>query len=164
MSPHRQVDSLPLSHQWSPQSLTLESAFYFKRQGHRSLCTVSVAIDIWPFLSCFLALFVRTFIWWNSFNYVSIFYYTSFLSFVILILKPKSIFLSPSTHFLAPNINNISEVTQSCLTLCDPMDYSPLGSSIHGIFQARVLEWVAISFSSLCPKEVSKTIEWWANN
>ena len=40
-----------------------------------------------------------------------------------------------------------SEVTQSCLTLCDPMDCSPPGFSIHGIFQALVLEWVAISFS-----------------
>ena len=40
-----------------------------------------------------------------------------------------------------------SEVAQSCLTLCDPMDCSPPGSSVHGIFQARVLEWVAISFS-----------------
>ena len=40
-----------------------------------------------------------------------------------------------------------SEVTQSCLTLCNPMDYRLPGSSIHGIFQARVLEWVAISFS-----------------
>ena len=40
-----------------------------------------------------------------------------------------------------------NEVTQSCLTLCDPMDCSLRGSSIHGIFQARVLEWVAISFS-----------------
>ena len=40
-----------------------------------------------------------------------------------------------------------SEVAQSCLTLCDPMDYSLPGSSLHGIFQARVLEWVAISFS-----------------
>ena len=40
-----------------------------------------------------------------------------------------------------------SEVTQSCLTLCDPMDHSLPGSSIHGIFQARILEWVAISFS-----------------
>ena len=38
-------------------------------------------------------------------------------------------------------------VTQSCLTLWDPMDYSPPGSSIHGILQARILEWVAISFS-----------------
>ena len=40
-----------------------------------------------------------------------------------------------------------SEVTQSCLTLCDPVDCSPPCSSVHGIFQARVLEWVAISFS-----------------
>ena len=39
------------------------------------------------------------------------------------------------------------EVAQSCPTLCDPMDCSPPGSSIHGILQARVLEWVSISFS-----------------
>ena len=35
-----------------------------------------------------------------------------------------------------------SEVAQLCPTLCDPMDYSPQGSSVHGIFQARILEWV----------------------
>ena len=40
-----------------------------------------------------------------------------------------------------------SEVVQSCPTLCDPMDCSLPGSSAHGIFQARILEWVAISFS-----------------
>ena len=40
-----------------------------------------------------------------------------------------------------------SEVTQLRPTLRDPMDYSPLGSSVHGIFQARVLEWGAIAFS-----------------
>ena len=39
------------------------------------------------------------------------------------------------------------EVAQSCLTLCNPMDCSLPGSSIHGIFQARVLEWVTISLS-----------------
>ena len=37
---------------------------------------------------------------------------------------------------------------QSCLTLCDPIDSSPLGSSVPGILQARILEWVAISFSN----------------
>ena len=37
-------------------------------------------------------------------------------------------------------------VIQSCPTLCDPVDYSPPGSSIHGIIQARILEWVAIPF------------------
>ena len=40
---------------------------------------------------------------------------------------------------------------QLCLTLCDPMDCSPSGSSVHGIFQARILEWVAISFSRGLP-------------
>ena len=43
-----------------------------------------------------------------------------------------------------------SEVAQSCPTLCDPMDCSLPGSSIHGIFQARILEWGAISFSRSC--------------
>ena len=39
-------------------------------------------------------------------------------------------------------VKSESEVTQSCLTLSDPTDCSPPGSSIHGVFQARVLEWV----------------------
>ena len=41
----------------------------------------------------------------------------------------------------------VIDVSQSCLTLCDPMDHSPQGSSVHGILQARILEWVAISSS-----------------
>ena len=41
----------------------------------------------------------------------------------------------------------LAKSLQSCLTLCDPVDCSPLGSSVHGILQARILEWVAISFS-----------------
>ena len=45
-------------------------------------------------------------------------------------------------------VKSESEVTQSCPTLCDPMDCSLPGSSIHGIPQARVLEWVAIASSS----------------
>ena len=44
-------------------------------------------------------------------------------------------------------VKSESEVAQSCLTLSDPMDCSPTGSSVHGIFQARVLEWGAIAFS-----------------
>ena len=57
-------------------------------------------------------------------------------------------------YFSIPNANGTSkclksesEVAQSCPTVCNPMDYSPPGSSIHGIFKARMLEWVAISFS-----------------
>ena len=44
-------------------------------------------------------------------------------------------------------VGSESEVSQSCLTLSDPMDCSLPGSSVHGIFQARVLEWGAIAFS-----------------
>ena len=44
-------------------------------------------------------------------------------------------------------IESESEVAQSCPTLSDPMNCSPPGSSVHGIFQARVLEWGAIAFS-----------------
>ena len=52
-------------------------------------------------------------------------------------------------HFLLQcmKVKSESEVAQSCPTLSDPMDYRPPGSSVHGIFQARVLEWVAIAFS-----------------
>ena len=44
-------------------------------------------------------------------------------------------------------VKSESEVAQSCPTLCDPMDCSLPGSSVHGILQASVLEWVAISTS-----------------
>ena len=52
-------------------------------------------------------------------------------------------------HFLLQcrKVKSESEVAQSCPTLLDPMDCSPPGSSIHGTFQARVLEWGAIAFS-----------------
>ena len=52
-----------------------------------------------------------------------------------------------SGHIWDISSESESEVVQLCLTLRDPMDCSLPGSSIHGIFQARVLEWVAISFS-----------------
>ena len=56
-------------------------------------------------------------------------------------------------HFLllCMKVKTESEVLQSCLTLSDPMDCSLSGSSIHGIFQARVLEWGAIAFSRINP-------------
>ena len=56
-------------------------------------------------------------------------------------------------HFLLQcmKVKSESEVAQSCTTLSNPMDCSPPGSSIHGIFQARVLEWDAIAFSTVPP-------------
>ena len=53
-----------------------------------------------------------------------------------------------------------SEVAQSCPTLSDPMDGSPPGSSVHGIFQARALEWGAIAFSlQIC--KIQEIRLWW---
>ena len=51
-------------------------------------------------------------------------------------------------------VKSESEVSQSCLTLNDPMDCSLPGSSVHGIFQARVLEWGAIAFSVITLRHV----------
>ena len=47
-------------------------------------------------------------------------------------------------------VKSESEVAQLCPTISDPMDWSLLGSSVHGIFQARVLEWGATAFSETC--------------
>ena len=65
---------------------------------------------------------------------------------------PLSLGFSRQEHwsglpFPSPMHESESEVAQSCLTLSDPMDCSLPGSSVHGIFQARVLEWGAIAFS-----------------
>ena len=80
------------------------------------------------------------------------------LSHVLLLMTPWTIAYQapPSMGFSRqeywsglpfPSPMRESEVAQSCPTLCDPMDYSLPGSSIHGILQARVLEWVSIAFS-----------------
>ena len=63
-------------------------------------------------------------------------------------------------HFLLQcmKVKSVSEVSQSCLTLSDPMDCSLPGSSIHGIFQARVLEWGAIAFSRRSNQSILKEI------
>ena len=55
-----------------------------------------------------------------------------------------------NTFSLSVSAAAAAKSLQSCLTLCNPMDGSPPGSSVHGIFQARVLEWGAITFSALC--------------
>ena len=62
-------------------------------------------------------------------------------------------------HFLLQcmKVKSESEVAQTYPTLSDPMYCSPPGSSIHGIFQARVLEWGAIAFSAMCLQSYAKT-------
>ena len=73
-------------------------------------------------------------IWQNQYNIVK--------------FKKKKKNTGVGCHFLLQSgkVKSESEVAQSCPTLRDPMDCSLLGSSIHGIFQARVLEWGAIAF------------------
>ena len=69
---------------------------------------------------------------------------------LILLCKPAEVCLSVPTA--------AAKSLQSCLTLSDPMDCGPPGSSIHVIFQARVLEWGAIAFSVSVPKYILKKI------
>ena len=54
----------------------------------------------------------------------------------------------------------VSEVAQSCPTLCDPVDCSPPGSSVHGILQAGIPEWIAISFSRGSSRPRDQTLGW----
>ena len=64
-------------------------------------------------------------------------------------------------HFLPQcmKVKSEREVAQSCPTLSDPMDCSPPGSSTHGIFQARVLEWVATAFSKLSHQDSNLVVQ-----
>ena len=68
------------------------------------------------------------------------------------IQDPHPLFYPNKMAILAIFTQSESEVAQSCLTLCNPEHCSPSGSSIHGILQARILEWVAISFSNFYPE------------
>jgi len=65
-------------------------------------------------------------------------------------------------HFLLQRmkVKSESEVTQSCPTFSDPMDCSLPGSSVHGIFQARVLEWGAIAFSIMYMRDEETDATW----
>ena len=65
-----------------------------------------------------------------------------------LLVTPTSLFPSPDPA--SPELCWVCRVTQSRLTLFNPVDCSQLGSPVHGILQARILEWVAISFSRRC--------------
>ena len=73
---------------------------------------------------------------------------------LLTVPKPLTVWITTDWKILQevgtpfPSPMHESEVAQLCLTLRDPIDTSPPGSSIHGIFQARVLEWVAIAFSA----------------
>ena len=61
---------------------------------------------------------------------------------------PTNVTYYPSSYYAGSVAAAAAKSLQSCPTLCDPIDGSPLGSSVSGILQARVLEWGAIAFSS----------------
>ena len=98
-----------------------------------------------PFLSSLVPIFA-----WNG-ALISPIFLKSFLVFPIVLFSSTSLhcaFKKASLSLLDIQYSlKWSEVTQSCPTLCDPMDCSLPGFSVHGIFQARVPEWVAFSFS-----------------
>ena len=75
-------------------------------------------------------------------------YIFSFKNYILKFMHMKSLVYSFSLlHNLLVMLLLLLKSLQSCLTLCDPIDGSPLGSPVPGILQARILEWVAISFS-----------------
>ena len=90
---------------------------------------------------------------WPRSNHLLISWLQSPSTVILETRKRKFSTISPSICYegMGPDAmilsESESEVTQSCLTLGDPMDCSLPGSSVHGILPARILEWVAISFS-----------------
>ena len=87
-----------------------------------------------------------------STHYLVKFYSSPFLSFFLYFFWPSGaaggiIAPRPESEPVPLAVENESEVAQSCPTLCDPVDCSPPGSSVHGLLQARALEWVAIPLS-----------------
>ena len=76
-------------------------------------------------------------------------YFVSWIMSLVIAVRSLSLIqnFSWDSNNLLVKVKSESEVAQSCPTLCDPVDCSPQGSSFHGILQARILEWVAISFS-----------------
>ena len=76
-------------------------------------------------------------------NMYGVKYLLSYFGDILQYIQVSNLYCTLETNLML----KWSEVSQSCPTLCDPIDCSLSGSSVHGIFQARVLEWIAISFS-----------------
>ena len=74
-------------------------------------------------------------------------YIPIYICFLVIIINSIAFDLQIILEWMIICAAAAAKSLQSCPTLCDPMDCSPPGSSVHGIFQARVLEWGAIAFS-----------------
>ena len=119
-------------HDWVTNTATTNRAY-------RTWETSSSIFGLLPWMAVFWGttlLFSTVVVWMSTILCVCV--------YVCFSLKRKKILIYALTWM---NLEGISEVAQSCPTVCDPMECSLWGSSVHGIFRARILEWVAISFS-----------------
>ena len=86
---------------------------------------------------------------------------TSYIQFNTIVTKTVELAQDQRSRPMEQNRAAATKSLQLCLTLCDPIDSNPQGSSIHGVFQARVLEWGAIAFSNRIesPEEIHTSLD-----
>ena len=110
--------------------------------------------DRWSNLSSFMSFFLVLLAWISLFRYFILIGIpeNAFVKCKILIKLQVHTHMYSKVYSCLLRYQMVSKaeklVAQSCLTLCDPVDCSLLGLSVHGILHARIMEWVAISFSS----------------
>ena len=168
---HYRADSLPLSHQGRPfECLTLSKhpsiqflwwktcSFWRSIQASppKWICSWSFRPLSCSIVCALIAIAPASFLWNNTYlvvyNCIRLYISIEFLVIshtLFAIISPTPTLSSPPSHLHKAKcmLKSESEVAQSCPTLCDPINWSLPRSSVHGIFQARVLEWVAIYFS-----------------
>ena len=138
---------------FSNPKLSFHDALFSETWNHVSNCLTDISswiVNITSYSTNLkLMVFLLKSVFPSSENGTAIYLVTFFLSNsisspVILIgISQMSLLVHLYCHQSSP----VKVKAQSCMTLCDPMDYSPSGSSAHGILQARILEWIAIPFS-----------------
>ena len=138
-----------IHHAWNPQMhiKILSVAFLF--------CSYSTVLVIWQVFNNYFQLFVQLLCCFSCVRPCA-------TPETAAHQAPPSLGFSRQEHwsglpFPSPVHESESEVAQSCPTLSDPMDCSLPGSSVHGIFQARVLEWGAIAFSINSDRNIKNT-------
>ena len=113
-------------------------------------CNIALVLSrLTYFMHCFL-LFYR-----NDYMKIFIDWFIADLQYCVSFRSTAKIFSYIYIHIYMCVC--VVKVTQLCLTLCDPVDYSQSGSSVHGIFQARILEWVGVPFSGGSSQPRSRT-------
>ena len=137
-----------LQHHSSKASIFQHSVFFIVQLSHPYMTTgKTIALTRWNFVDKVMSLF------FNTLSRLVITFLPRSKHLLIswlqspfaVILEPQNIVISIKNLVKGPLL---AQSLQLCLTLCNPMDHGPPGSPVHGILQARTLEWVAISFSN----------------